>query len=660
MKISNPRKHLSITEFEAIEIESFTVLTGLNGSGKTQLLQGMVQGSIQIEGIEKEETVYYNYNDFTVAIGNVENNPILRNRFNHWETSRKIQINNLNSIRQNPFNFSNESHENSDLVFFQTGRSTDFDFEAQFSNENDYKLLEQIPDDKNRIKIVNNYADEFTPIFFKVVRSFLEKNEVRIKDVTKEKLREEFKRVRLKTSEILRSRNAGRYEFFENRVGKDAFSINESDFEPPHFLLADIQNEEAEYYYQKTINYLNKMRSLENVSFLEDDEFINKFGKSPVEQINEVLLEYDCNGYLLDSNGSSLNFLNTTREKVITSIHLRKESLDNPIGFHGLSSGEQTLIALSLLIYKTRKNKIMPRVLLLDEIDSSLHPSMLNRLIDVIENHFVERLGFKVILATHSPTTIAMSPKDSIYLVSNLGKTEITKISQSYAIGLLSEGFATLLDEDSNLSISYNVSNSKNTVLFTEGITDRIILETAWNKLYQEPIPFTVQDCFDASFLANLFLRGDAPKEGIFSLYPEKKFIALFDFDEEGFNSWNRFQNRFEDDESNPTLGMTKVNSTGAAYVMLLPVPENAEIKKQVLKHDSETYGNKSVMPIELLFYGVAGLELYFESVAVSGGGQIIRFKGNKRKFSEMIGSLEKDCFSGLVPLFKKIKTIIG
>jgi len=55
--------------------------------------------------------------------------------------------------------------------------------------------------------------------------------------------------------------------------------------------------------------------------------------------------------------------------------------------------------------------------LLLDEVDASLHPSMIKNLLDVIEKIFLKN-GCKVILATHSPTTVALAPEESIYEIS--------------------------------------------------------------------------------------------------------------------------------------------------------------------------------------------------------------------------------------------------
>jgi predicted ATPase len=59
---------------------------------------------------------------------------------------------------------------------------------------------------------------------------------------------------------------------------------------------------------------------------------------------------------------------------------------------------------------------MLPRALLLDEIDASLHPSMIRTLLNAVQTAFVDK-GSKVIVATHSPTTVALTPASSLYFV---------------------------------------------------------------------------------------------------------------------------------------------------------------------------------------------------------------------------------------------------
>jgi len=51
-----------------------------------------------------------------------------------------------------------------------------------------------------------------------------------------------------------------------------------------------------------------------------------------------------------------------------------------------------------------------------------------------------------VIIATHSPSTIAFAPEDSIYLVNTKENEPLTPANSTDAINKLSEGFVTLSD----------------------------------------------------------------------------------------------------------------------------------------------------------------------------------------------------------------------
>jgi ABC-type uncharacterized transport system ATPase subunit len=116
---------------------------------------------------------------------------------------------------------------------------------------------------------------------------------------------------------------------------------------------------------------------------------------------------------------------------------------DLKIDFSSLSSGEKVLMALVASVYKGTSDHRFPNVLLLDEIDASLHPSMIKNLLDTIEEIFLEN-GTKVILVTHSPTTVALSPDESIFVMQKQGTSRIEKKSKSEALSILTEGYATL------------------------------------------------------------------------------------------------------------------------------------------------------------------------------------------------------------------------
>lgn len=114
-------------------------------------------------------------------------------------------------------------------------------------------------------------------------------------------------------------------------------------------------------------------------------------------------------------------------------------------------------------------------MILLDEVDASLHPSMIKNFLNVIQEVFLER-GISVLVATHSPTTVALSPEDSIYLMNPSGPKRVTKTSAAEAINILSEGFATL---SQGLTFFDQIAKSRLTIV-TEG-QNTLLIEKALN-----------------------------------------------------------------------------------------------------------------------------------------------------------------------------------
>ena len=71
-----------------------------------------------------------------------------------------------------------------------------------------------------------------------------------------------------------------------------------------------------------------------------------------------------------------------------------------------LSSGEKILMALCLASFNQLLGRRRPKLVLIDELDALLHPSMVTTLIAALKSLFVDH-GTRVIMATHSPMTVA-------------------------------------------------------------------------------------------------------------------------------------------------------------------------------------------------------------------------------------------------------------
>ncbi len=186
----------------------------------------------------------------------------------------------------------------------------------------------------------------------------------------------------------------------------------------------------------------------------------------PWELMNEILERYDFKYRIRDFDSS------------ISPIDIKfyNDTTDTPISIDTLSSGEQQLISLVAWAH----NEIIAnniKLLLLDEPDSHLHPSFCRIFVEIINDYVVKKYGIQVIMTTHSPSTIAYAPEDSIFVMNERGSEHrITKQSKNVALDILSDGLMTLNENSLNI-IGDLFSNVQNTVLFVEGKTDKIHIE---------------------------------------------------------------------------------------------------------------------------------------------------------------------------------------
>ena len=129
-----------------------------------------------------------------------------------------------------------------------------------------------------------------------------------------------------------------------------------------------------------------------------------------------------------------------------------------------LSSGEKVLMTLCLASFNQYLGRRRPKLLLLDELDAVLHPSMIAALVTTLKPLFVP-YGTKILMTSHSAMTVAALDEADIFrVVRTRGRVNISRTTKSEAINELSEGLATV---DAGLRIAA-YDEAKVTIL-TEG-----------------------------------------------------------------------------------------------------------------------------------------------------------------------------------------------
>jgi AAA domain, putative AbiEii toxin, Type IV TA system len=216
----------------------------------------------------------------------------------------------------------------------------------------------------------------------------------------------------------------------------------------------------------------------ESVHYLTDEEFVEEYREPPWVVVNRTF------------EASNLDFtINEPRryqdhpyEPILTD-RIR----GNRVKFADLSSGEKILMSFSLCLYYAQEDRQIidyPRILLLDEIDAPLHPSMAKSLLRTIREELVGRYGIKVILTTHSPSTVALAEESSIYVMFKTAENRLKKTTKDKALAILTAGVPTLsIDYENRRQVfvesSYDVS-------FYEKIYEKLKDKASANHLIPE------------------------------------------------------------------------------------------------------------------------------------------------------------------------------
>jgi AAA15 family ATPase/GTPase len=141
-----------------------------------------------------------------------------------------------------------------------------------------------------------------------------------------------------------------------------------------------------------------------------------------------------------------------------------------------LSDGEKSIISLTFASLN-EENRSVEKLLLLDEFDNTLNPSLIEAFYIVLDEFFIKK-GVVVVIVTHSPATISLAPKDARFyeICKQTGSSPIIVPIQADAyselrvankehydqIGALNNQLQALTDANKNNSKLLVVSEGKN------------------------------------------------------------------------------------------------------------------------------------------------------------------------------------------------------
>lgn len=210
--------------------------------------------------------------------------------------------------------------------------------------------------------------------------------------------------------------------------------------------------------------------------FLAWDEFERQHGEPPWQLLNKIIDEANLE-YEVDPPESM-----DAGAPIVIGLTNKRTSAKIAIG--DLSSGEKAIMSLVLSLYNSKLKMDFPRLLLMDEPDAHLHPALTKQFFDVIQNVFIREKGMKIIMTTHSPSTVALAPEVAIFVMSNTAP-KIRKTTKDQALRLLTIGVPTL-------SVNYESRRQ----VFVEGPGDRKFFEAVYAGL-QDEFPGDISLSFD-------------------------------------------------------------------------------------------------------------------------------------------------------------------
>jgi predicted ATPase len=364
----------SITALDEIQLPPLMVLTGANGSGKSHLLEAILQGQIGIREPQLQINEIRLYNPMTLPLNSAQSSlNLTENRaVNAWTYISQARMNG----------------------FAQLGIAPVSNLEILTAPQREHMA--------NQINAaVFNFCGRVA------MNEVIARAGKQLVDFTEEETYEHF----------------AAFSF----SGADPFSRNLTDL----FLW---------YQAQVVKNDFNELRAGKYGTgeiFLTPEQFLTKYGIPPWETLNRMFAVARI-PYTVDHPTHTDNRAYQAR--------LKHKDEGTQVELEWLSSGEKILVSLAISLYSLgewRTGTVAPKLLLLDEIDAFLHPSMIRGLLEAIQSIVIEQCGIPVIFVTHAPTTVALAPEESLYLMKRQAP-RLTKVNRDAAIAALTAEVRTV------------------------------------------------------------------------------------------------------------------------------------------------------------------------------------------------------------------------
>ena len=466
MKVKLRQPYLSIKVMDEFELPRFSVLTGRNGVGKTQLLKGIAERRIGVSGLLHQRIESHTIETFQPQDA----------RHANWEGSKFAQ-----STIERYF------MTNSGCPLVEVAENTFQQTLKQFCAENDADKRRKLEETlRTGIRNLEDFQSLASIRGDKEVASYFHA-------INKEVI----SKLSPGPQQGNRSQTAQSTSVDNNQQVLVSLAMKLSGKLPHEIRPEDVFR--ASYYEDNTIgNQISQIfirYKVEQFSWAHNEgaasdksvrslmEAYREGNRPPWEILRSILDRMRdssddpelFNFAFSDPEQNSLTFAEHQRYSFQTRFTNR--ATGESYSITDLSSGEKILLSLCLAAFNRAMGCRQPGLLLLDELDALLHPSMISALIVALKDQFVSN-GTCVIMATHSVTTVSLLDEGEIFCLSrSAGRVAVRPVTRAEAVAALSEGLATI---DAGLKIASSESAAPITIL-SEG--NNVLHLKKWAKL---------------------------------------------------------------------------------------------------------------------------------------------------------------------------------
>ena len=353
MRITFLSPHKSITWLPPTDLPNFVVLTGVNGAGKSHFLQALELGHLHIDEIP--------------------HNPQTRN-------IRRFEWSNMVPNDSGAFAGFQAKQERSQM--WNTFSSLASQFSPQLKQiVNQFPALSKYSTKELSLLTLEQLSgDGFLNSEAESIIQFVQTTSSNIDHNLSQHFIQQNPQNYPRLLSGMRAATPLKLVAFEEEDFYENFPLT---WQPVDMFQQSFARLFAEYQANQTRNRFKKFLNStegENHKVLTDEEFINRYGVAPWDFVNEIM------------QAANLNFRINSPDRFDDRPYepnLTDQTTGVKVKFNDLSSGEKVLMSFALCLYYAKDNRQIveyPQVLLFDEIDAPLHPSMTQSLLRTIQS----------------------------------------------------------------------------------------------------------------------------------------------------------------------------------------------------------------------------------------------------------------------------------